>query len=175
MTLLTNLMRILPPPVTSVEAVSEQEWQSVEKVLGMELPDDYKAFISRYGAGAIDGFLWVLSPFAANRNLNLFDEGKAKLDALKRLRYESVPYPLYPDANGIIPWGVTDNGDVLYWICNGTPSHWTIVVNESRGPLWREYELSMSEFLEKLVSRDLVVDVFPDDFPSPVCKFIQGK
>lgn len=161
------------PPAKPSE-IPDGGWQSVQARLGIEFPADYKEFIARYGTGAIDSFLWVLSPFATNRHLNLFDEGRAKLEALSELRYESIPYPLFPDAGGILPWGVTDNGDVLYWLCNGPPSDWVIVVNESRGPRWREFKLSTSEFLAAVVTRELVVDVFPEDFPSESPEFVSA-
>jgi hypothetical protein len=173
MSSLYALMQVLQPPVNPLETPEEGGWQPVETRLGMQLPEDYKEFIARYGTGAVDGFLWVLNPFSTNRHLNFFDEGKEKLEALRELRHESIPYSLYPDTNGIIPWGVTDNGDVLYWLCNGPPSHWIIVVNECRGPRWREYKLSTSDFLMKLVTRELVVDVFPQDFPSESPEFVQ--
>jgi hypothetical protein len=169
---LDALTRVIRPPAPSAERPDDEAWQSVESKLGTKLPVDYKEFITRYGTGAVDNFLWVFNPFSHNRYLNLLDAGKAQLDALRHLRYERVPYPLYPDTNGILPWGITDNGDVLYWLCKGDASNWLIVVNESRGPRWREFQLSTCEFLVALVTRELVVDVFPDDFPSESPEFV---
>src|SRR5215216_123968 len=97
MSSLNVLTTLMPPPPTPSEPPNEGGWQSVEARLGMELPEDYKQFITHYGTGAVDTFLWVLNPFSTNTHLNLFDEGRVKLEALRELRYETIPYPLYPD------------------------------------------------------------------------------
>jgi len=167
-----TLLQILRFPTSPSDRPNASEWQSVEEKLGMQLPEDYKEFITHYGTGAIDGFLWVLNPFSRNKYLNFFDQGQVKIDALRGLCQEAIPYPLHPDPNGMLPWGVTDNADVLFWCCNGPPSHWWIVVNEDRGPRWREYKLSTSDFLARLTTRRLVVDIFPEDFPSESPEFI---
>lgn len=169
------LRKILRPPESPSETPDVDGWQSVEAKLGMPLPVDYKEFITCYGTGAIDGFLWVLNPFSKNKYLNLLDSGNSQLDGLRQLRDEcgeKIPYAIFPEANGLFPWGITDNGDVLYWVCSGPPSNWPIVVNESRGPCWREFKLTTGEFLAKLVSRELQVDIFPDDFPSDSPEFV---
>ena len=163
---------MLPPPAKPFETPSGDGWLTVEARLGIELPEDYKEFITHYGTGAVDGFLWVLNPFSANKYLNFFDAGKAQLRALHELQHEIIPYPKFPDADGILPWSVTDNGDVLYWLCKGPSANRLIVVNESRGPRWREFRLSTSEFLARIVTGKLVVDVFPEDFPSASPTFV---
>lgn len=38
-------------------------------------------FIDTYGTGGIDNFLWVLSPFVENENVNLIQKGKVIRDA----------------------------------------------------------------------------------------------
>ena len=81
-------------------------------------------------------------------------------------------YALHPDADGIFPWGVTDNGDVLYWLCRGGLSDWAIVVCDSRSSRWREFRVSTAEFLTSLITREIVVDVFPDDVPSGSPEFV---
>lgn len=175
MSSLNALKEVLRPPNIPCETPDSSDWQLVETSLGMGLPEDYKDFISCYGTGAVDQFLWVLNPFSNNKYLNLLDAGSAQLEVLRQLRDdfgENIPYPLGSDSNGLYPWAITDNGDVLYWLCNGVPSDWLIVVNEARAPCWREFKCSMSEFLARLITRELIVDIFPDDFPSESPKFV---
>jgi hypothetical protein len=83
-----------------------------------------------------------------------------------------APYALHPDADGVFPWAVTDNGDILYWSCRGAPSDWFIVVCDGRSSRWREFRVSTAEFLTSLITREIVVDVFPDDFPSRSPEFV---
>jgi hypothetical protein len=60
---------------------------------------------------------------------------------------------------------------VLYWRTEGTPSLWTIVVYEGRGPEYFEFQGSMTSFLEAVLSRQVRVRVFPDGFPSDAPDF----
>jgi hypothetical protein len=169
---LENLMR---PPARPSETPEKGGWEAVEATLGFALPEDYKEFISTYGTGAVDGFLWVLNPFSKNQHLNLINQGTVRLDAQRRFAEDSgitTPYALHPDADGLFPWGLTDNGDVLYWLCKGAPSSWFIVVCDSRASYWEEFNFSTTEFLASLITRQIVVDVFPDDFPSESPEYV---
>jgi hypothetical protein len=169
---LANLMR---PPAHPTELPGRAGWEVVEATLGIKLPEGYKDFISTYGTGAVDAFLWVFNPFSANQHLNLISQAKTRLEAQRQFAEETgvnTPYALHPAADGIFPWGVTDNGDVLYWLCRGGPSNWSIVVCDSRSSRWREFRVSTAEFLTSLITREIVVDVFPDDFPSGSPEFV---
>lgn len=166
----------MAPPVNPADLPNEGGWHSVERRLCFKLPEDYKEFVACYGTGAIEGFLWVLNPFAQNENLNLISQSAARLDAQRQFSAETglaVPYPLHPDARGLFPWGVTDNGDVLYWVFDDCSIDCAIVVCDGRASRWREYKLSTCQFLAALVARDLVIDVFPEDFPS--CQPVWSK
>jgi hypothetical protein len=174
MTLPKSLLHTLTPPVNPVETLSETDWGSVEVKLGFSLPQDYKEFVSIYGSGSIDGFLWVLNPICKNPNLNLFDEAKSRLDAQRRFSKEfgvTTPYPLNPESDGLFPWGITDNGDVLYWICQGSASAWKVVISDSRSSRWQMVDAGFGELLNGVLLKDLTIACFPPDFPSPTPKF----
>lgn len=61
-----RLRRLMPPPVTPTHAGTTGDWSAFESCLGVSRPSDYKEFITAYGAGSIDGYLVVYSPFAPN-------------------------------------------------------------------------------------------------------------
>jgi hypothetical protein len=177
MSSLKSLLSAIQPPDKPTETPDEGGWKSVEVKLRLKLPMDYQEFIASYGTGAIDNFLWVLNPFSRNNNLNLITQAKIQLDAQRQFSMESgitAPYAFYPETNGLFPWGITDNGDVLYWLCKGSPSDWETVACDSRASRWRAFHLTMSEFLTELVTRKLIVDIFPEDFPSEKAEFISA-
>lgn len=177
MSSLKALTKVMRPPTSPSEAPDEGGWEPVEAKLGIELPEDYKEFVSTYGTGAVDNFLWVLNPFSQNKNLNLLNQVKVNLDALRQLCIDSnirIPYEIYPDVNGLFPWAITDNGDSLYWLTKSFPSNRWIVVGDSAAFQWREFKLSTAEFLALLVTKELVVDIFPDDFPSDAPEFVRA-
>ena len=157
----------MPPPTNPVEVPSDKDWINVESQFGFDLPEDYKNFIQAYGSGRICKFMWIFNPVSKNENLNLEDQIKLQLDVLSELQEygEVLPFKLYPEAGGLLPFGVTDNGDVLFWQTIGQPRDWQVIVNEARSPEWAIYHMSMSEFLFKILQKELICDIFPTSFP----------
>ncbi len=148
----------------------ELTWTDIERRLGLRLPLDYKRLVETYGQGSFDGFLWVLQPSESNQNLDLLGQRRARLDALRALRDsgEEVPFGVEETGGELVPWAISDNGDVCYWVLSASddPDEWVVTVNEARGPRWETFDLSASEFLVTVLSGSLRVGFFPDDFPS---------
>ena len=170
-----SLKSILPPPTNPSKTGNSEGWSEVEKVLGSSLPKDYKTFISTYGTGGIDNFIWILTPFVSDENVNFFGRSEIIRDAYLESKQQFPQYythNVFPENGGILPWGYTDNGDELYWLTNQEPETWTIIVYESRSSVYHEYPMSMTEFLFRIVSKNLVSDAFPEDFPSENPEFI---
>ena len=164
-----TLERALAPPSRAVETGDHAAWDSVDESLGVNLPGDYKQLVSRYGTGCIDDFLWVLNPFTQNDNLNLVIQADAKLDALRQLRDEfgvGLPYPLFIEGEGLYPWAFTDNGDVLYLLIRKGLVVRTVVIGDSGGNEWQEFDGTVTEFLTALVARRIDIGFFPKEFPS---------
>jgi hypothetical protein len=168
-----DLIRILPPPRVPVDPLSSIDLERAETKLG-PLPDDYKWFLRNYGSGRIDGFLFVLNPSSRNPHLNLLDQVSIRLDALKELATngsEKIPYPLFPEPHGVLPFAATENGDVLFWKKNESVETWNVVVNDSRSPEWQEFSCGMVELLVKLLTSEIRCKIFPPDFPSSAVSF----
>lgn len=162
----SKIISMMPPPAIPIEVPVDKDWTTVENKLGVSLPLDYKIFIEKYGSGRIGKFLSIFNAFSANENLNLAMQVENQLKVYSELKAngEILPYKLFPDAGGILPFAITDNGDVLFWQTIGKPSEWTILVNESRSPDWQEFEMSLETFLFELLSRKLRTNIFPQNF-----------
>jgi hypothetical protein len=167
------LKRILTPPERPMDAGAPEQWAAVEAAIGTPLPADYKEYIQTYGLGNIDHFITIYTPFTQYKYVNLVEQQKMKLDALRALQYEEIPFKLFPEMGGLLPVGITENGDVLYWITRGTPEHWPVAINEARGPEWEQLKLDITSVLAALVSRRIRCGVFPDEFPSANPSFVQ--
>lgn len=165
---INDIVAVMPAPKKPFEAPTKDEWIGVENQLGTALPSDYKEFIQVYGTGRIDGLVWVFNPFSNNENINLLKQVKIQLNVLKELQSygEIVPYKLFPEKNGILPFAITDNGDVLFWMTAGAPDDWTVLVNEARSPEWAAFNMPMSKFFLEILTHRLVCNVFPKSFPS---------
>ena len=163
----TQLYEAISPPSKPREAGNVAAFTAVETSLALLLPEDYKRLIGTYGTGVWKEFLWVLNPFASNVYLNLFEQVKRQLDAERKIRADwpgNVPFALYPEQGGLLPWAMTDNGNRLYWQTVGDPAHWPTVIYESRGPEFECFPFGCCEFLLRWVSGKLPVSVFPRDF-----------
>jgi hypothetical protein len=82
-------------------------------------------------------------------------------------------YQLYPKDNGLIPFGVTDNGDFLFWVVNfkGNSELWTVAIIAARSPEVEYFDGGLTYFLEGLLKNKIKCKSFPDNFPPPVVKF----
>lgn len=76
--MINKLIALLSPP--SQRIFDNAAWATFESEGGLRLPSDFKQFISIYGCGAVDDFVWVLDPFSENSNLN-FDKSQYFIDA----------------------------------------------------------------------------------------------
>lgn len=161
------LLRIMPPPPSPIET-GARSWLEIETEIGTRLPQDYKEYIEKYGSGRIGDFIAIFNPFSANRHTNILDQIPKQTEILnhfKRTSPSECPYPIFPEAAGLLPFGGTDNGDRLYWVTDGEPDSWWIAVNESRGPTFSEHKCDMTQFLADILTLKTVCAVFPDDFP----------
>jgi len=162
------LKRLVVPPSSPLEVPLSPPWDNLEQTIGTPLPNDFKACVETFGSGSFDNFLWVLNPFSANPHLRLADQIKRTLGALRELKSddpEELPYSLFPEDEGLLPWGMTDNGDGLYWHTGGDTSRWTVVVNAARDPECEEFPLGLTDFLVQILSKKVRSDIFPGDFP----------
>lgn len=159
------LLKVIEPPTNPTEADHEISWHYIESSLGLTLPNDFKEFIQRFGTGALLDFLWVFNPFSSNEYLNFMQQINTQLDALRFLvrdtSLEECPYSLYPEPGGLLPWGMTENGDILFWCTEGNPKDWTVVVMASRSPTYEEYNESLTGFLAKLILQEIKSRIFP--------------
>lgn len=150
-------------------------WQNVEKNIGITLPDDYKLFVNTYGEGSIERFLWILNPFSENEHINLEKGVKEILETYSYVRKdfpEIYTHPPFPAKGGLLPWGATNNGDDLYWLTKDKPNCWTVVVDDRGNGELIEYDLNMTDFLYKVLSKELICPAFPEDFPSTNPEYI---
>lgn len=119
-------------------------WQGVKQRLGLDLPAQYKNLIDSAGDQLSFGETHVLSPFASNKHLNMYEKSEKILAAARSLRAECshhYPLPLYPEDGGLFPWAITDNGDTLYWITREDPDTWPTLIQSARAP---EFEVHFS-------------------------------
>ena len=162
-----KLIKLIPPPANPLEVGNMEEWGKIEEELKLKLPEDYKRIVCTYGTGYWMEFLWVLNPFSKGEYFNLQEQIRSQLDAEREIKKEypeEIPFPIYPEEGGLLPWAMTDNGDRLYWLTSGLPEQWATIIYESRGPEYDKRKSSCSEILLRWVTGKIKIKVFPEDF-----------
>ncbi|MFL9674322.1 MULTISPECIES: SMI1/KNR4 family protein [Pseudomonas] len=163
--MINKLIALLSPP--SQRIFDNAVWATFESEGGLRLPSDFKQFISIYGCGAVDDFVWVLDPFSENSNLN-FDKSQYFIDAYAVMRQEFLsdyPRPDYPAEGSFLPWAVTDNGETFVWLVDGEPDSWKVAIHSSDQGEEEIYNFGCVEFILKLLSRDISSKILPGQFP----------
>lgn len=91
---------------------SSGDWTSVERELGVTLPDDYKQLITSYGQGMFQGRRKYsgLSLTSFLRPISSAIQAEATSAALRALE---LKYPVYPHIPGLLGLGVYKDVDFL--------------------------------------------------------------
>ena len=71
-------------------------------------------------------------------------------------------YNAFPTKPGLLPWGEDDNGCTMYWLVEGPPNDWPIIVNPPRYSEYQQFHLSMTTFLAKAFTRQLKCILWDD-------------
>jgi hypothetical protein len=161
-----NLVKIVPPPAAPDEPFSGP-WGPLERDLGTPLPQDYKDFCRVYGSGHFMNSLNIYTPGTWSPHVRLQQQvhaiRKYEVDPLlgDMRADEAPPYAFWPEPEGLIVCGGTDWGDHVFWLPNGPPDKWGIVV-AARG-LWRfeAFDGDLTNFLTRVAIGELE----PQDFP----------
>ncbi len=159
------LLTILKTPSTPLERGTTQGWGDVGRRIGEVLPGDYMKFIELYGTGTVAGWLTVLNPFAANGHQNLLVAGFEFLAALREVKRafpDEVPFPLFYDPQGLLPWGISIDGDIFCWSTTGLSGNWTVVII-GRHTGNEEFPMPMTQFLFEALSKKIEPRCFPPD------------
>ena len=169
-----RLENIISPPEHPLECPSMEHWRLVESNF-VPLPNDYHDYLKRYGTGAIDSFIWIFNPASANPNLNLANQIERQLDILRETNQTGFEprMMLFPEQGGVLPFGISDNGDVLLWETKGDADAWTVAVLPSRSSPFIRFSSNMTDFLAGILERSVHCEAFPNDFPNARPKIIQ--
>lgn len=173
---LAEFQSLVGPSETKVPEVS---WDSLEKLLGIAFPPDYRDWASMYPSLEIDGFLWVRHPsefygrvgrkgiideFGGLESAEPFDQER-NFDSDGEVKDREQGRAFFPVKGGLLPWGSTDNGDILMWRCEGSPEQWSVVVVDGQGVFWQDFDCGFLDFLVRLLKKDIRSKVLPQDFP----------
>jgi hypothetical protein len=106
---------------------------------------------------------------ANNLHFKLTNQIEIQLNAIRELQNQCTAlnkYPIYPEQGGLLPFGITDNGDLLLWKTDINPEKWNVILIDSRIGQIEEFNDNFSDFLFSILSKTKLSGILPDDFPS---------
>lgn len=152
---LPDLAGILAPPIGPANAPNSIDWRDFEAKFA-RLPEDIKAFLSLYGTGAVDDFIWIFSPVSTNSNLNLGAQIEKQLGVFhEAFSQETLKFPLFPQEGGIVPVGITENGDVLFSSVQVSTDAPFVLLAAPRAASYEIFRMPFTEFLAGVLTRRL--------------------
>jgi len=140
---LDELRTLAPPPDDPPGAI---DWGAA----GVELPPDFVELAELYGAGTFDEGITILVPGHASEPFDLVRQTEDQRWALRYLRDQGFEPPHDPEQ--LLPWGIDEGGNVLWWLMQGDPASWPAVVNEARGDEWQSFDGGAVACLAALLS-----------------------
>jgi cell wall assembly regulator SMI1 len=138
------------------------DWTAVEAWLGLRLPDDYKQLADGHGPLDFGEYLWIHVPCVRRDRFDygdwLRETHRSARIAARQLPEDERPFT-HPAPGGLLAWGSSRGGDVLFWDTSVSedPNRWTVVVRHSHpapgsGLLpFHRYGLSLTGYLRRTV------------------------
>jgi hypothetical protein len=148
-----------------VAAGRSVDWAALEAVLGTALPSDFRSLAEAYPVLVIDDFLSVSVPRPGTEESWA---SQSREDEILQDLYEmgdTEDYVPYPQSGGLISWGDSNSGDVLYWKTSpADPDAWPVVVRTDNAE-WFEFPVGAVEFLAGVYGRTIDVPGMPRNLP----------
>lgn len=144
---LEKLVQLAPPPLQPVDAGASDQWTEVEAVFGVTLPNDYKRLINTYGAGTFCDQVCIISPFPVLRNLKDFQAILRSYTHTQKRLPQYCPFTIFPNPGGLLPIGTDLSGGTLYWLTQGQPDEWPLVLYDDDNRQHETYKMTLTTFL----------------------------
>ncbi|MGV9298152.1 SMI1/KNR4 family protein [Amycolatopsis sp. NPDC003676] len=136
-----------------------RDWADVERKLGVSLPDDYKAMLSRFPSGFFRNAVSFENPIDARVDLEEFARdcvGRVVATLSdERLEYLcDTGYAPFPEPAGLLPWGGDLQGGMFCWLTEpADPNQWPIAYYSADLREWFEYDGGVVEMIREVLAR----------------------
>jgi hypothetical protein len=138
----------------------------MQEKLGVSFPEDYYQVCRTYGSG-----YFVLSDQTELRYFNLFDlsQRKAMLLESREMRRKrdqeryALPFPIYPEPLGIIPWGTDSDGSTFFYLPRKgvDPEMWQILAVDRPAILQYIFTNTLTFFLSRAFDGQFETGIWP--------------
>jgi hypothetical protein len=98
----------------------------------------------------------VYNPFASDYLDRVRMVGDCYRDLKAAEGDEFIPYGIFPTSPGLLAWGDEVNGNVLFWLTEGEPDAWPVVLFSRHDGSFERWDMPMTAFLAKVFSGEMV-------------------
>lgn len=165
------LTGVVAPPEEPLEAGPESDWEAVQTDLGIRLPNDLLDFCLVYGSGTfVELGMTVFNPFSISYRHRL-DATASRVQSLKDAEGDAeVPFDVFPQLPGLFPWGYDDQGAGLFWLAEGDPDDWVILVRGHESTEYHHYEMPLTTFLAEVMQGEIwLTEIWSDELLEDLC------
>lgn len=163
-----SLLSVLKPPPRPVDVDCEY-WTYHRNVMQIDLPSDYDAFCNLYGSGTLQTpaiSMQIISPFRPTYPAIVLYISRVWNRFRDSCGIDDVPFGLFPEAGGFLPFAITWEGGAMGWIVDGEPAEWKVVDMS-------QYELGQLDILDMSFSEYVYYIVTCQRLPQKYSSMVQ--
>jgi hypothetical protein len=140
----------LAKPLRPVEQPQSDDWERVERELGLALPPDYKTLVTALGSGEFGVSLTLKNPVSSSEYARLSVDGLKHYSATIAFLRNQMGFVLFPSQEGLVHIGGADRQHFLFrpdkdGICSSK-----VVCLDHNLEQIRELNMTLSRFLHSL-------------------------
>jgi hypothetical protein len=176
---ISELVRLVTPPVQPIQAEDEEAIRAVERFLGLRLPADYVDLARHYGTGSFGDssfYFWIDDPMRS-RSTEILEQEIACWRQLRSAFPKEFAFDLYPAQPGYLPCGADVDGGIIGLLMEGSSDSWPVVAKSRDGHQMEMYRMPLTSFLAKALRQEIRPEVWRQDFPEDVTRvtFVPGE
>ncbi|MFF0776749.1 SMI1/KNR4 family protein [Nonomuraea wenchangensis] len=155
---LAALAAVIGPPPPAPFPI---DWPSLERWLGLRLPDDYKKFAARYGPVLAGEWIWIVVPHRSERGgyFQQLDQRQGLQRSIRAGDPPSHPFAFHPEPGGLLVWGESRGSEHYFWdtSVSADPNNWPTRIFSQHWPdeTWQLVDAPMTDVLAARVSGSL--------------------
>lgn len=167
---ISEVVSVISPPKIVVDPASDATRADVEAAIGAQLPDDLFDVSRTYGTGRFSNgaFNLMIGNPASDAYCEAVQRRNGIISGLKESEGKGfIAYDVFPKQPGLLSLGTEDNGDKLYWLTEGKPEEWPIMILRRHGGAVDRFPGPLTSFLAGVFSGSLTPHPWPHWISDP--------
>ncbi len=156
----SELAALVSPPDAPLD-FDKTVLQRNQGILRIEFPADAVEFAKVFGSGRFKcAYTWeVWSPSRQTFPLIVLEFSRIFNMFKESMEIDDVPFAIFPDVGGILPFATSSDGDWVCWITKGEPNDWKVVdLYQYEQGFYQILEMGFSEYFYNVLTRNVVLD-----------------